>query len=105
MAGDAEAGTQVTSNLEPMICQDCYMTEETTAVISANSKSLHGPGEMPTPLFPPQASTSSEEFAACFLPENALHITSFLSCQLQKYVALESFPLSFVPDLASLLFL
>lgn len=76
----------------------------TPAVISAYSKRLHGPGEMPTPLFPPQVSTSSAEFAVCFLPANALHITSFLSCQLQKYVAPDSLPLSFVPDLASLLF-
>lgn len=80
------------------------MTQETPAVISVHSKSPHSPGEMPTPLFPPQVSTSSEEFAVCFLPPNALHITSFLSCQLQKYVAPDSLPLSFVPDLASLPF-
>lgn len=78
MAGDAEAGTQVTLNLEPIICQDCYMIQETPAVISVYSESPHGPGEMPTPLFPPQVSTGSEEFSACFLTANALHSTSCL---------------------------
>lgn len=58
-AGDAEAGTQVTLNLEPIIRRDCYMTQQTvhTAVISVYSKIPMAQVKWPHPFsllkFPP----------------------------------------------------